>query len=177
MTTRDLGAPRGFVPSAAAAGFGKLRYLFVSLAVLVLDQWTKWLVEVHLPDHAAQPVVPGFLTLTHVRNTGVAFGAFSGGGIIVVVLVAAALTALVWYFVTHKDRPLVWLPTGLLLGGSLGNIIDRVRAGAVTDFIKLPSWPAFNVADMAITFGVLALLWVIEQGDKDEAHAADGHAG
>ena len=58
-------------------GFRKLRYLLVSLAVLVLDQWTKWLVEVHLPDHATQPLIPGFLNLTHVRNTGVAFGLFA----------------------------------------------------------------------------------------------------
>jgi signal peptidase II len=56
----------------------------------------------------------------------------------------------------------VWLPTGLLLGGAAGNLIDRVRDGAVTDFIKLPHWPAFNVADIAITVGVLALLYVLE---------------
>ena len=57
--------------------FRKLRYLFVSLAVIVLDQWTKWLVEVHLPHHTTQPVIPGFFNLTHVRNTGVAFGLFA----------------------------------------------------------------------------------------------------
>ena len=54
------------------------------------------------------------------------------------------------------------MSTGLLIGGALGNLIDRLAHGAVTDFIKLPAWPAFNVADMAITFGVLALLWVLE---------------
>ena len=78
------------------------------------------------------------------------------------------------YFFTHLDKPLVWLPTGMLLGGSIGNIIDRVRDGAVTDFVKLPAWPAFNVADISITFGVLVLLWVIEQGPRDGADAADG---
>jgi signal peptidase II len=153
-----------------------LRAALVLVAVVVADQATKALVRSGVRVGEEDSVFPA-VSIVHVRNTGVAFGAFSGGGIIVVVLVAAALTALVWYFVTHIDRPLVWLPTGLLLGGSLGNIIDRVRDGAVTDFIKLPSWPAFNVADMAITFGVLALLWVIEQGDEDEAHAADGRAG
>ncbi len=59
----------------------------------------------------------------------------------------------------------------MLLGGSIGNIIDRVRDGAVTDFVKLPAWPAFNVADMSITFGVLVLLWVVEQ--RGGADAAD----
>ena len=60
----------------------------------------------------------------------------------------AALGALLVFFVTHADRPLVWLPTGLLLGGAVGNLIDRLRDGAVTDFIELPAWPAFNVADI-----------------------------
>ena len=60
------------------------------------------------------------------------------------------------------DRRLVWLPTGLLIGGATGNLLDRVREGSVTDFVDLPLWPAFNVADMAITVGVLALLYVLE---------------
>ena len=71
--------------------------------------------------------------------------------------------ALLVYFITHLDKPLVWLPTGMLLGGALGNVIDRIRDGAVTDFIKLPGWPAFNVADISITFGVLVLLYVTER--------------
>ncbi|MCW2984355.1 MAG: lspA [Conexibacter sp.] len=143
--------------------------------VVVLDQVTKALVRGGIDIGEEDSVLPA-VSLVHVRNSGVAFGAFSGGGIIVVVLVAAALTALLYYFATHLDKRLVWLPTGMLLGGSIGNIIDRVRDGAVTDFVKLPAWPAFNVADISITFGVLVLLWVIEQQDAD-AHAADGHRG
>jgi signal peptidase II len=138
--------------------------------VVVLDQVTKGLVRGGIDVGEEDSVLPA-VSLVHVRNTGVAFGAFSGGGIVVVALVAAALSALLYYFVTHLDKRLVWLPTGMLLGGSIGNIIDRVRDGAVTDFVKLPAWPAFNVADVAITFGVLVLLWVIEQ---DERRAPDG---
>jgi len=63
---------------------------------------------------------------------------------------------------THLNRPLVWLPTGLLLGGAAGNLLDRIRIGSVTDFIKLPHWPAFNLADIAITVGVIALVYVLE---------------
>ncbi len=74
----------------------------------------------------------------------------------------AALGALLLYFALRPQRAWLWLPTGLLVGGAIGNLIDRLAHGAVTDFIKLPLWPAFNVADMAITFGVLALLWVLE---------------
>jgi signal peptidase II len=143
--------------------------LVLALVVLI-DQVTKALVR-HGVDIGEEDSILPAVSLVHVRNTGVAFGAFSGGGIIVVVLVVAALSALLYYFVTHIDKPLIWLPTGMLLGGSIGNIVDRVRDGAVTDFVKLPAWPAFNVADVSITFGVLVLLWVIEQ--KDGTDAAD----
>jgi signal peptidase II len=160
-----------------SAGRGAViaRVVLVVLVVVVLDQVTKALVRGGIDVGEEDSILPG-ISLVHVRNTGVAFGAFSGGGLIVVALVAAALAALLYYFFTHLDKPLVWLPTGMLLGGSIGNIIDRVRDGAVTDFVKLPAWPAFNVADISITFGVLVLLWVIEQ--QDEGHgAADGHSG
>jgi signal peptidase II len=144
------------------------------LAVVVfVDQVTKALVRDGLAPGDQDPVLPA-VKLVHVRNSGVAFGAFEGGGAIVVALVAGALAALLFYFATHAERPWAWLPTGLLLGGALGNIIDRVRDGAVTDFVKLPGWPAFNVADMAITFGVLALLLVLERGDDDEARGRAG---
>lgn len=150
-----------------------VRAALVLAAVVALDQLTKALVRGGIEIGEEDSVLPA-ISLVHVRNTGVAFGAFSGGGIIVVALVAAALIALLYYFFTHLGKRLVWLPTGMLLGGSIGNIIDRVRDGAVTDFIKLPAWPAFNVADMAITFGVVVLLWVIEQ---DAGDAADGQRG
>jgi len=97
-----------------------------------------------------------------VRNTGVAFGFFPGGGALVLAATAGAVALLLAYFVRHPGRPWLWLPTGLLLGGAVGNLVDRLRDGAVTDFVKVPLWPAFNVADMAITVGVLALLWVLE---------------
>ncbi len=134
----------------------------VILAVVVaLDQATKALVRSGIPPGEENSVFPG-VTLVHVRNTGVAFGAFSGAGAIVLVLTVVALVLLAAYFARHPDRPGLWVPTGLLLGGALGNIIDRVIRGSVTDWVKLPLWPAFNVADMAITIGVLALLYVLE---------------
>jgi signal peptidase II len=102
------------------------------------------------------------IKLVNVRNSGIAFGFLSGGGALLVIFAAAALAALLVFFSRHRDRPLVWLPTGLLIGGAAGNLIDRVREHGVTDFIDFPAWPAFNVADMAITFGVLTLLYVLE---------------
>lgn len=139
------------------------RALLVLGAVLATDQVTKALVRGGIALGDEDGVLPG-VQLVHVRNRGVAFGALSGKPVVMIV-VLVALTGLVVWFALHRRRPYVWLPTGLLLGGALGNIADRVRDGAVTDFIKLPAWPAFNVADMAIVGGVLALLWVLERDD------------
>ena len=99
----------------------------------------------------------------HVQHRGVAFSALEGQTALVGVVIALAVVAIGVYFARHVDRPLMWLPTGLLAGGALGNVVDRVAQGHVTDFVKLPSWPAFNVADTAITVGVVALVWVLEK--------------
>jgi signal peptidase II len=139
-----------------------LRAGVVATIVVALDQFTKALVRSGI-DIGETKRVFSFLDFVHVRNNGVAFGQLGGGGILVVAVVAIALCALIFYFSTHIDQPLVWLPTGLLLGGAIGNALDRVRSGAVTDFVKFPHWPAFNLADSAITVGVIVLLVVIER--------------
>ena len=140
----------------------------VLAAVVVLDQVTKALVRDSVELGSENPVLP-LVSLVHSRNTGVAFGVFEGQTALVVVAIAVAVAALAAYFATHRERPWVWLPVGLLAGGALGNVIDRLYEGFVTDFIKLPRWPAFNVADMAITVGVLALLLVVERSDDRAA--------
>jgi signal peptidase II len=142
-----------------AAAF--VRAAAVMAAVVIVDQLTKAAVRSSIPIGEERRFFIG-IQLVHVRNTGVAFSLFSGGGTIVLVFTLVALAVLVGYLARRPDRPWLWIPTGLLIGGALGNLIDRVIHGAVTDFIKLPLWPAFNVADMSITFGVLALLWVLE---------------
>ena len=138
------------------------------LAVVALDQLTKAVVRAEIPRGDRHELILGF-DLVHVRNTGVAFGFMSGGGALVLVGTALALLALLVFFVLHSGRPLVWLPTGLLLGGALGNLIDRTHQGHVTDFIKFPHFPAFNVADIAITFGVIALVLVLEGPGRKRA--------
>jgi signal peptidase II len=160
---------------------GKLRYLLLSLGVLVLDQWTKWLVEVHLPHHVAQPVIPGFLNLTHVRNTGVAFGLFASEGAstgwLLTVLGLGALTAVTVYFwfAPNRDRSLL-VALALVVGGALGNLIDRVASGAVTDFVDVyvgaHHWPAFNVADSAISIGIVLMAFDSFRPRHREAPAA-----
>jgi signal peptidase II len=139
-----------------------LRAVAVAVGVVAADQAVKAIVRANISAFDEVHVVPG-LKLVHARNSGVAFSVLSGGGVLVVLVAILALGALVAFFVTHLRRRLVWLPTGLLLGGAAGNLIDRVRDGAVTDFIKLPHWPAFNLADIAITVGVVALVYVLER--------------
>jgi signal peptidase II len=138
-----------------------LRAAVVIIVVIGLDQLTKALVRADIAEDSERKVF-FFVKLVHVRNKGVAFGFFSGGGVIVLVFTLLALALLVGYLAIRPTRPWLWLPTGLLIGGAVGNLIDRLANGAVTEFIKFPAWPAFNVADISITFGVLALLWVLE---------------
>jgi signal peptidase II len=137
------------------------RTLAVAAAVVAADQLSKAIVRGSVGRDERIHLFPG-LDLVNTRNTGVAFGFFSGGGALVAVLAGLALVALLVFFVRHAERPLVWLPTGLLIGGAAGNLIDRAAEGSVTDFLDPPLWPAFNVADAAITIGVLTLLYVIE---------------
>jgi len=137
----------------------------VFVSVLVLDQGVKALVNATLERGEERDIVAG-IKLVNVRNSGVAFGQLQNGGAIVAVVIALAVLTLLIYFARSGSQPWVWLPTGLLLGGALGNIVDRISEGAVIDFIKLPHWPAFNVADSAITVGVLVLLFVLERNDR-----------
>jgi signal peptidase II len=146
-----------------AAGY--LRAAAVLVLVVILDQVTKHAIRADIHPGHVDKVIPG-IKLVDVRNTGVAFSLFSGGGTLVLVITLVALAALTAYFVLRPGQRLLWLPTGLLLGGAIGNLIDRIRSGSVTDFIKLPHWPAFNVADTAITLGVIALLITIELGNR-----------
>jgi len=133
----------------------------VAAVTVAADQALKALVRATIERGESVDLILG-VDLVNVRNRGIAFGMFSDGGTLLVIFALAALAALLVFFATHRDRPLVWLPTGLLIGGATGNLIDRVAEGAVVDFVDLPWWPAFNLADVAITLGVLALLYVLE---------------
>jgi signal peptidase II len=133
--------------------------------VVAIDQATKQLAVAHI-DRGEQVNVFFGLDFTNTRNSGVAFGAFAGGGAVVAVLIGVSLALLVGYFALHRDMPLLWLPVGLLLGGALGNLADRARDGAVIDFIDPVAWPAFNLADACIVVGVFLLLWTVEGRPK-----------
>ena len=142
----------------------KSSYLLLSLAVAVLDQWSKWLIEAGLEKHVPEPVIAGFLNFTHVTNSGVAFGMFASDGsqlatALLTLLGLAALTVVgiyLWRTPAEDHRLLTSL--ALILGGAVGNLIDRMANGEVTDFIDVYfgtyHWHTFNVADSAITVGI-----------------------
>lgn len=124
--------------------------------VVALDQAAKAFVERHLvPGQSVEVLGPIELTLSH--NSGVAFGLASGGGTRLIVLTVLALAIIGFLFWRNPTRPGMWISAGLLAGGALGNLADRVRADAVTDYVQIGSWPAFNLADIAVTAGVVVL--------------------
>jgi signal peptidase II len=138
------------------------------LLVLALDQVAKALIEANLvPGEQVGLLGPLELTLAH--NEGVAFGIASGGGAALVALTVVALGFVLFLFARDPARPGMWIAVGLLTGGALGNLIDRVRADAVTDYIDVLSWPPFNLADVAITTGVVVLaLSYTREGGRSE---------
>ncbi len=141
--------------------------MLVTAAVVVLvDQLSKLAVRGSIALGETRSLVPG-VELVDTRNRGIAFGFLPGRHWLVTALIALALLVLLAYFARNGARALLWLPTGMLLGGALGNVLDRVRSGSVTDFVKLPlGWPPFNLADAAITIGVLLLALTVERRDR-----------
>ncbi len=139
------------------------RTLAVCGVVVLIDQVSKAVVVSSLSLHQSEALVLGFM-LSNTPNPGLAFGIGSGGGAVLAVTVAALALVVLW-FALDPLRPGLWLAVGLLAGGALGNLADRVRADAVTDFIDPPLWPTFNLADVAITLGAVALVAVSMTGE------------
>ena len=146
----------------------KLAFLaIVAGTVLVLDLLTKMLVLAHLPLGAGIPVIPGLFDLTHVQNPGGAFGFLAtlgpqARGVIFILVSVLAVAVILWFYMQTPVQQR-WLAFGfaLIFGGAIGNLVDRLRFGAVIDFIDVYigdlHWPAFNIADSAITVGVAIL--------------------
>jgi signal peptidase II len=133
--------------------------------VVLLDQVVKALIENRLvPGQKVEVLGPLGLTLAH--NQGVAFGLASGSDAPLIVFAVLALGFVGILLARNPGTPGMWIAVGLVAGGALGNLIDRVRAGQVTDYVEIGSWPPFNLADVAITAGVLAfaLIFLREEG-------------
>jgi signal peptidase II len=125
--------------------------------VVAADQGAKAAITASIERGHQVDLALGF-HLARVANQGVAFGFLGGGGPVVVAVTVAALLFVLGWFAFNPLRPGLWLAVGLIAGGALGNLADRARSGAVTDFVDPPLWPAFNVADVAITLGAIVLV-------------------
>jgi signal peptidase II len=149
-------ARRGTSGPAQGTLVGWVLALACASVVMAIDQVTKQIAVAAVdPGHPVE-VIFGF-EVTNVRNRGVAFGLLGGGGDAVVVITLVTMALLLAYFAGHAGRPGLWLVVGLVIGGALGNLADRVRIGAAIDFLDPPLWPAFNLADVAIVGGVFLL--------------------
>jgi signal peptidase II len=152
-------------------------YIAVSLLVLILDQWTKGLITRAFDVHQSRSVIAGFFDLTYVQNSGAAFGLFASVDSSLKAIILNSVAILVFLIVSgyalrtsHRSVRLQ-LGFALILGGAVGNLMDRVRYGYVVDFLDFSvsghHWPAFNVADAAICIGVGLLFLDMLRGEEE----------
>jgi signal peptidase II len=167
-STPDALAPISVAERSLAAGPRQWLGLgLVVVAALAADQLTKRLVSSQLSLGDEVELVGPF-TIHHVQNSGIAFGLFSSATPVVIVLTGVAIAWMAGFFARSGARhPVLPVALGLVMGGSLSNLVDRVRLGHVTDFLDLRWWPAFNLADTFIVVGVLILLATLVAADRE----------
>lgn len=158
----------------------KYRFYLLALGVLVLDHVTKWLARTRLDPDRAIVVIPGYLRISYVSNTGVAFGLFRDVDspwkphVLAAMAIIAVIVILIYSFRMPSSRILLQSALAIIMGGILGNFTDRVLHGYVVDFIEFHigdvfHWPTFNVADTAITVGIgLLLIDAVKNPEPDE---------
>ena len=132
----------------------------ISTVILVADQLSKFLIVGSFQPGDTRPLFPPVLALTYVQNTGAAFGLFKGQQVLFIVLSIVIVAMIGWELTIKRSHAaaIQW-GCGLVLGGAVGNVIDRLRLGYVIDFLDVHVWPVFNIADSAITIGVILLMW------------------
>lgn len=130
----------------------------IAIVIVVADQLVKWTIR-HSVDRGEEISVIWPLKIVHLTNSGAAFGVLQGAGPLLVMTSIIGMAAItIFLFNPSFAHPLMRLGLAFMLGGAIGNLIDRVKDGQVVDFIKVPNFPAFNVADSAITIGVFLLV-------------------
>ena len=157
---RPAGVAEADEPAETARARRDAGFFLIAAAVVVLDQLTKHLIRAVLATGEVWPDPDWALRIINVSNSGAAFGILQGQTAFLIIMSFVGVAAIVlYYFYPPLDHGLLRLAMGLQLGGAAGNLIDRVRFGEVTDFIKFEFWPAFNVADASISIGVVTIFW------------------
>ena len=143
--------------------------------IIILDQITKAIIRANIPFGGQwMPLewLAPYFRFVHWQNTGAAFGLFQGGGLVFGILaVIVTVFIVIYYPQIPKDEKLMRVAISMQLGGAIGNLIDRIRFGPVTDFISVGTFPVFNIADSSITVGVgllILALWLVEQRERRE---------
>jgi signal peptidase II len=150
-------------------------FFLIGLLIVVADQLSKAWIRTNLLEGQSLFEL-GFFRITHIHNTGAAFGLFQGQSFILTIIAIVVITIiLVYAFVSYRYFPwqesrLGRLALCLLLGGTVGNLIDRLRLGYVTDFIDFGYWPAFNIADSAVTIGIIIFAYTLLRSAQAEKH-------
>lgn len=177
MTTSELGAQGrdGVFGTIARRARRDLPFFIVAGSVFVVDQITKAIVRGNLAIGESWPSDGWLVKITHVTNDGAAFGVLQGQGLFLTITAVIAIGAIVFYYAfPPMEHGLLRLVLGLQLGGALGNLIDRLRFGEVTDFIDFPRYPEFNVADSSICIGLfLLVVFYVLSERRPETHGGD----
>ena len=168
----------------------RIRVLVIAAVVVMADQITKWMVVAWIPVQSRIEILDGYLALNHVRNRGAAFGLFadapSGFVRIGLIVVSVLAVALIWAYAREGwHQPRIVLAFGFILGGAIGNLVDRLRLHYVVDFVDVHwgqwHWPSFNVADAAITLGAVTLFLAMARDEMaeggDDAASGAGNLG
>lgn len=170
----DAPGPKASGPSGIYTDF-----ILLQLAALVFlcDQFTKFLVRAFLPFRDSFPA-EGFFRLTHIHNTGSAFGLFQGHNFPLILVAIFGIGVLVLVYYSQRQRTnLLRTSIALQIGGAFGNLVDRVRLGHVTDFLDVGPWPVFNIADSSIVVGLAILGWIfLGPGSKTARHTPDAES-
>jgi signal peptidase II len=154
-----------------------LPLLFVAIPMLIADQLTKLMIQENITRGSQRTIIPGLFNLRHDMNDGAAFGLMPGQNLLLIVVTIAAIGLIFLYYRHFRDSLWMKIALGFLLGGALGNFIDRIRLGAVVDFLQFGIenarlfWPTFNVADVSVCIGagMLIVHLIRNRGDYDAA--------
>lgn len=143
--------------------------LLLSLLVISVDQYTKYYIEQHMSLGMSVPIIQNIFHITYILNPGAAFGLLEHKTELLIFIAIVMISVLIYFYNRiPKQLKLLRLGLGLLAGGSIGNVLDRVRTGYVVDFFDFRIWPIFNVADIAIVCGVCSVIWTIVFSNKED---------